>query len=146
MYFFISWFLLIVIIPAISVEKEDDRIALHILSEPSKPTFCHLYLMDNQLIDSIPIDLARWNTTYYFNKIDVYSKYRVSCGLGDHANLQSGSFDYYTGTQYVEPNESSLMGSLIKIIIAIILVGLAGAAGFTYFKRSAFFHHDEFNC
>lgn len=144
MYYLISLFSNIVIIPAISVEKEDDRIALHILSEPSKPTFCHLYLMDNQLIDAIPIDLAKWNMTYYFNKIDVYSKYKVSCGLGDNANLQSGSFDYYTGTQFIEPNESSLMGSLIKILIAIVLVGVVGVAGFTYFKKSGYFHHDEF--
>ena len=126
---------LIVVIPAITVEKVRNEIWIHFLSKPAKPTICRLFLLNNNLIDSISINRDLWNETHIFSKIDIHSNYKVICGLDDQANLQSSSFAYYTAPQYIEATPVSLMTIIIKALILIGLAGLAGFAGYYFLSR-----------
>ena len=126
----------IVEVPAISAEKEDDRIAVYFLSPPTKPTICRLYLNNNEVIDSIEINLQNWRKTYYFKNIDVYSQYKVNCGLGDSVNLQSNQFEYYTQSLFIEPNQpSSSNYSMIKVIGGFVVVLLIVFFGYYYYRK-----------
>ena len=125
----------IVVIPAITVEKAKNEIYVRFLSKPTKPTICRLFLLNNNLIDSIAINRDHWNETHIFSKIDIHSNYKVICGLDDQANIQSSSFAYYTAPQYIEATPVSLVTTIMRALILIGLVGLAGFAGYYFISR-----------
>ena len=82
-----------------------------------------LSLLNNEVIDRVPIDLMRWNHTYFFHKIDIHSDYKVSCGLGDFVSLQSSEFDFYTATQFIEATPTPMSWLILKIGLIIGCIG-----------------------
>lgn len=99
------------------------------------------------MIDSVAINLNKWNETYIFPRIDIHSNYKVICGLDDHANLQSSAFAYYTAPQYIEAIPVSFFTYVMRTLVFVGLAGLAGLAGYRYLsKRKENQGNEEYSC